>query len=93
MSTLTDDPERQPLLPPQRQGVDDSQTAENATATVPSDDLPTNADAAKPDADVEGRTYLWTVFWYIIWTAAGILILVFFIKGFIDAGDVDVSLL
>jgi hypothetical protein len=90
MSTLTDDPERQPLLPPQRQDVDNTQTAENVTATVPSDDLPTNGDAAKPD--IERKTDLWTVLWYIIWISAGILILVFFIKGFIDAGDVDVSL-
>ena len=90
MSTLTDDSERQPLLPPQRQGADNSQTAENVTATVPSDDLPTSADAAEPD--IEGKPYLWTVLWYIIWIAAGILVLVFFIKGFIDAGDVDVSL-
>ena len=88
----TDDPERQPLLPPQRQGIDDSQTAENVTATVTSDDLPTNADADAAKPDIEGNPYLWTVLWYIIWIAAGILILVFLIKGFIDAGDVDVSL-
>lgn len=92
MSMPTDDPERQPLLPPQRQGIDDSQTAENVTATVTSDDLPTNADADAAKPDIEGNPYLWTVLWYIIWIAAGILILVFLIKGFIDAGDVDVSL-
>jgi hypothetical protein len=91
MSTLTDDPERQPLLLPQQQGVENSQIAENVTATVPSDDLPTNANVAKPD--IEEKKYLWTVLWYVIWVAAGTLVLVFFIKGFIDAGDVDVSLL
>ena len=85
MSTLTDDPERQPLLPPQQQGVDNSQTAENVTTTVPSDDLPTNANVAKPD--IKENTYLWTA----LWVAAGTIVLVFFIKGFIDAGDVDVS--
>jgi len=91
MSTSPDDAERQPLLSPQQNSVDNSQTIEYVTATVTPDDLPTDdANVAKPDLEV--KTYLWTVLWYITLAAAGVLILVFFIKGFIDAGDVDVSL-
>lgn len=90
MSTSLDDTERQPLLPPQQRSVDDPQTIGNVTATATPDDLPTDANVTKPDLEV--KTYLWTVLWYTILVAVGILILVFFIKGFIDAGDVDVSL-
>jgi hypothetical protein len=43
--------------------------------------------------DVEEKASLSTIFWYTIWVAAGTLALVLFIKAFIDAGDVDVSLL
>jgi hypothetical protein len=91
MSTLTNDPERQPLLLPEQQGVDNSRTAENVTATVPSDDPLSNDNVAKPD--IEEKTHLWTALRYTIGVVGGVLILVFFIKGFIDAGDVDVCLL
>jgi hypothetical protein len=93
MSTSLDDAERQPLLSPQQQSVDNSQAIEYVTTTVTPDDLPVPTDDANvPKPDLEVKTYLWTVLWYITLMAAGILILVFFIKGFIDAGDVDVSL-
>ncbi|KAI0251611.1 mitochondrial carrier [Lactifluus subvellereus] len=86
MSTLPDDGERQPLL----QG---SQPTEDINISVPVADpeIPTDPDAAKPDP-VEQTTYLWTVLWYIILALGGTLVLVFFIKGFIDAGDVDFDL-
>jgi len=92
MSTSLDNAERQPLLSPQQRSVDDSQTIEYVTATVTpdSDDSPTDANVTKPDLEV--KTYLWTLLWYFILVVAGIFVLVFFIKGFIDAGDVDVSL-
>ena len=92
MSTLTDDPERQPLLPSTQQSVESSQTTENVTTTVTNDDpLPIYADTNKPDP--EERAHLSTILWYTALVAAGILALVFFIKGFIDAGDVDVSVI
>jgi hypothetical protein len=91
MSTSLDDAERQPLLSQQQQSVDNSQTIEYVTATVTPDDLPTDdANVTKPDLDL--KTHLWTILRYITLAAAGVLILVFFVKGFIDAGDVDVSL-
>ena len=94
MSSLTDDPERQPLLPPRPQSVERSQTTGNVTTTVTNDDeLPIDADADTSKPDFEEKANLSTILWYTIWVTAGILILVFFIKGFIDAGDVDVSLL
>ena len=93
MSALTDDPERQPLLPFTQQSVESSQTTtENVTTTVTDDDpLPIYADTNKPDP--EERAHLSTILWYTALVAAGILALVFFIKGFIDAGDVDVSVI
>jgi hypothetical protein len=92
MSPLTDDPERQPLLPPGQQSVESSQTTGNVTTTVTNDDLlAINADASIPD--VEEKASLSVVLWYTVWVAAGIFILVLFIKAFIDAGDVEVSLL
>ena len=92
MSTSLDDAERQPLLSPQQRSIDDSQNIENVAATLTPDDSPTDPtlDVTKPDLEV--KTYLWTVLWYTILVVAGVFILVFFIKGFIDAGDVDVSL-
>jgi hypothetical protein len=95
MSSLTDDPERQPLLPPGQQSVESSETTGNVTTSVTNDDLlPIQADASEPDGpDLERKTYLSTVLWYTVWLAVGTLTLVLFIKGFMDACDVDVSLL
>lgn len=47
----------------------------------------TNADQTTAE-----KTSPWTVLWYIVLLTGGILALIFFIKGFIDAGDVDVGL-
>ncbi|KAI9453679.1 mitochondrial carrier domain-containing protein [Russula earlei] len=79
--TPTDDPERQPLLPPLAEinGI--------VTSTISDEDRPTNDDANKPDT--EEKAYPWTILWYVVWAAAGTLSLVLFIKAFIDAGDVD----
>jgi hypothetical protein len=86
-----DDPERQPLLSPQQLNADNPEASGSVTATDPADDLATDADVLRPE--VPRTTYLWTVLWYTILVVVGTLILVLFIKGFIDAGDVDVSLL
>lgn len=90
MSTPTDDPERQPLLPSREQSDESSQTTGNVTTTVTDEDpLPIYVDTSKPNP--EERAHMSTILWYTVWVAAGILALVFFIKGFIDAGDVKVS--
>jgi hypothetical protein len=83
MSTLTGDAERQPLLAAQQQSDQGSQPVANL-------EIPTSADASTPDA-VEQTTYVRSVIWYIILVSGGALALVFLIKGFIDAGDADVS--
>ena len=92
MSTLADDPERQPLLPSRQQSVESSQITGNVTIVVTSDDpLPVDADTNKPDP--EEKADLSTILWYTACVAAGTVALVLFIKSFIDAGDTDVSLL
>jgi hypothetical protein len=94
MSQLTDDPERQPLLPPQQQNVENSQTTGNITTTdsdTHDDSQPTDTDATNPV--LEKRPSLFTILWYTILVAVGIIVLVFFIKGFYDACDISVSLL
>jgi hypothetical protein len=89
MSTLADDPERQPLLSPQQPNVESPEATGDVTSAIPNEDLPADADAIKPDA--EEKSYLWKVLWYVIWVAAGTFVLVLFIQGFINAGDGNVS--
>ncbi len=89
MSQLTDDPERQPLLPPQQQSVENSQTT--TTTDTLDDSPPIDTNASSPV--LEKKPSLFTILWYTIWVAAGIIALVFFIKGFYDACDIHVSLL
>jgi hypothetical protein len=92
MSQLTDDPERQPLLLPQQQSVENSQASGNITTTDTQEDSPAiDTDAGNPV--LEKKTSLFTILWYTIWVAVGIIVLVFFIKGFYDACDINVSLL
>ena len=86
MSQLTDDPERQPLLPPQQQSIENAQTT---TTTDTPDDSPIDTNAVNPV--LEKKLSLSTILWYTIWVAAGIIALVFFIKGFYDACDINVS--
>ena len=91
MSQLTDDPERQPLLAPQQQSVESVQITGNITTPhAPDDSPPIDTDASNPG--VEKKPSLSTILWYTIWVALGIITLVFFIKGFYDACDVNVSL-
>lgn len=92
MSQLTDDPERQPLLPPQQQSVENSQTTGNITTTDTHDESPPiDTDAGNPVLDKKPSLFM--ILWYTIWVAVGIIALVFFIKGFYDACDINVSLL
>ena len=90
MSQLTDDPERQPLLPPQQQSTENSQTTGNITTTDTHDDSPPiDTDASNPS--LEKKPSLFTILSYTISVGAGIIALVFFIKGFYDACDINVS--
>ncbi len=94
MSPLTDDPERQPLLPPQQQGVESPENAGNITTTVTNDDSPpTDTDTDARNSVLKKMPNLSTVLWYTICLAAGTIVLVFFIKGFMDACDINVGLL
>jgi hypothetical protein len=94
MSPLMDDPERQPLLPPQQQGVESPENTGNITTTVTNDDSPTtDTDTDARNSVLEKMPNLSTVLWYTIWLVAGIIVLVFFIKGFMDACDINVGLL
>ncbi|KAI9456835.1 mitochondrial carrier [Lactarius psammicola] len=80
MATRTDGTEDQPLLAFQQP---DYEGIENASVQVANGDRP---------ADILGKTSVWTVIWYIVLLTGGTLALIFFIKGFIDAGDVDFDL-
>jgi hypothetical protein len=78
------DAERQPLLASQEQSIQDPQSTGTSEA-------PMDADTSTPGPDaVEQTTYLWTILWYIVLISGGIIALIF-VKGFIDAGEVDVS--
>ena len=77
--------ERQPLLPPAAlvsdQELHDEENPENL--------------AREPSKDVEDRQRKrswWTYLWYTILAGLLIFFTVLFIKGFIEADDVDVSL-
>ena len=93
MSQLTDDPERQPLLPPQQQSVENSQTTGNIITTDTHDESPPSADIDASNPGPEKKPPLSTILWYTISVVAGIIALGFFIKGFYDACDIHVSLL
>jgi hypothetical protein len=92
MSQLTDDPERQPLLAPQQQSAENTQTIGNIiTSDTPDDSPPIDTDDSSPG--LEKKPSLSTILWYTIWVALATIVLVFFIKGFYDACDINVSLL
>ena len=78
MEAQTDSAEGRPLLASPQTSYEG---AEEASVPV------TNADQTTAE-----KTSPWTVLWYIVLLTGGILALIFFIKGFIDAGDVDVGL-
>ncbi|KAH9051336.1 mitochondrial carrier [Lactarius deliciosus] len=78
MATQTDGAEDRPLLASQQPNYDGIENA--------------SAEAANGDQPADKQTIMWTVIWYIVLLSAGTLALVFFIKGFIDAGDVNFDL-
>jgi hypothetical protein len=89
-ATPTTDAERQPLLASQQQDVQGSQPTDTIPTTA-NLEIPTDTDASMPDV-LEQKTYhVWIVLWYIILVSGGTFALVFITKGFIDAGDGNVS--
>ncbi|KZT38377.1 mitochondrial carrier [Sistotremastrum suecicum HHB10207 ss-3] len=83
--------EREPLLkvatPSERPPSYNSQDTLIAVDQAPGSSTPVVAE--EPLATVEKKRSWWSIFWYTLLTAAGIFILVIFIKGFIDADDVE----
>lgn len=70
--------ERQPLLPP--------------TALVSDQEIQDGENLVKDDVPPKKKSW-WTIAWYIVLAAAGIFFAALFIKGFIDADDVNVRVL
>ncbi len=79
MSKITPVDERQPLLSPAPlvTGEDVEHDEENIEVPVAE--------------DVPKKRSWWSIGWYTLLTVFGILFAVIFIKGFIDADDVEVS--
>lgn len=73
--------ERQPLLPP---------TALVADAELPQHDEEAPAQVIEEAEVVKTERTWWTIAWYSILTALGVFFTVLFVKGFIDADDVEV---
>ena len=83
MSTGAGTDERQPLLPP-------AALADDAELPVHDEENPT---PVEQDSELvtEKKPRSWgTIAWYTFWTTLGIFFAVIFIKGFIDADDVEV---
>ncbi|KAI9439215.1 mitochondrial carrier [Lactarius indigo] len=78
MATQTDGAEGRPLLVSQQPNYEGIENA--------------SVEAANGNQPTDKQTTMWTVIWYIVLLIGGTLALVFFIKGFIDAGDVDFDL-
>ena len=78
----TSDPERQPLLPPAAVAPDEQLPHHDEESLLP-------ASGDNKAAQIQERTWF-NIAWNTFWAAAGILLAIVFIKGFIDAKDVDV---
>lgn len=76
--------ERRPLL------ADVEQPLNAGPATGAQDDTDAGNLTKDDDAPPETKRTWWTIFWYALFTTAGVVILGVFIKGFIDADDVEV---
>lgn len=74
--------ERQPLLPPAAIASEDGVQVNGGDLEAP---------ANKDDAPVKQKKSWWTYLWYSILTVLGIFFAALFIKGFIEADDVNVS--
>ena len=79
--------ERRPLL------ADNPSTGANAGIEAAVDVDVEAEDPIKADAVVQEKLSWWAIFWYALLAIAGAAILGVFIKGFIDADDVEVCTL
>lgn len=67
--------------------------------TVPTDEREpllsreSQIEAGEPEASAppEKKRSWWTIGWYAVFTVVGVVLLALFIKGFIEADDVEVS--
>lgn len=76
--------ERQPLLPP-------AALLDEPVLAIHDEENP----LVEQDAEIppeKGQRSWWTIAWYTLFTVVGILLLALFIKGFIDADDVEVCI-
>ena len=80
MATRKDSAEDQPLLASQQPNYEGTE------------DTAVRVENGEQSIDELQKTSVRTVIWYIILFTGGTLALIFLIKGFIDAGDVDVGL-
>ena len=83
MSTDPAIDERQPLLPPAALASD---------VEVPGHDEENPVVAQQLQESPKQKRSWWTIGWYTVLAAFGIFFTVLFIKGFIDADDVEVRL-
>ncbi|KAK7682006.1 hypothetical protein QCA50_014970 [Cerrena zonata] len=80
--TVVADSERQPLL--------SKSSDDHASVTVVGEG--SDSGSSTPQPVPEKKRSWWTIGWYSFLTVAGTFLLALFIKGFIDADDVDFDL-
>ena len=50
------------------------------------------AEAGELSPPPEKKRTWWTIGWYAVWTVLGVFVAAVFVKGFIDADDIEVSI-
>ena len=50
------------------------------------------AEAGESSPPPEKKRTWWTIGWYAVWTVLGVFVAAVFVKGFIDADDIEVSI-
>ena len=49
-------------------------------------------EAGESSPPPEKKRTWWTIGWYAVWTVLGVFVAAVFVKGFIDADDIEVSI-
>ena len=49
-------------------------------------------EAGESSPPPEKKRTWWTIGWYAVWTVLGVFVAAIFVKGFIDADDIEVSI-
>lgn len=85
--------ERQPLLPPAALASTPLLKPTDAPPSYTNDEenQVTEAEAEAEVVEVKQKRSWWSIAWYTLLTGLGIFFAVLFIKGFIEADDVEVS--